>query len=105
MAISSMDDVSIDEFGTRWAHSVCLCGDRVSWARADGPWAVMGGFVTEAYARKGWFNRLFTYVASGKYSLGADSGIILAQDRRVRGPVSIHDGDTRPCPREPTPPT
>ena len=44
----------------------------------------MGGFATEAYARKGWFSRLMTYVGSGKYGVGADSGVILVQDRRVR---------------------
>lgn len=45
---------------------------------------VMGGFVTESYAKKGWFNRIVNYVTRGEYGVGVDNANIIVQNRKVR---------------------
>ena len=35
---------------------------------------IIGGFLTETYAKKGWINRMMSYVTGGQYELGADTG-------------------------------
>eukprot|EP01135_Chromosphaera_perkinsii_P011756 Nk52_evm2s2496 gene=Nk52_evmTU2s2496 len=47
---------------------------------------VLGGFVTEANASRGWLTRLSKYITLGKYRLGSVSGNILVQNR-VTGEV------------------
>ncbi|KXS13885.1 hypothetical protein M427DRAFT_100089, partial [Gonapodya prolifera JEL478] len=42
---------------------------------------VMGGFITEAYAAKGWYSKVFTYLAQGTYTIGSNNANILVQDR------------------------
>jgi len=44
---------------------------------------VMGGFVNEAYAKKGWFSRITSYVTRGAYSIGANDANILVQNRKT----------------------
>ena len=34
----------------------------------------MGGFLTESYARKGWFMRLLEQISHGTYDVGRDNG-------------------------------
>jgi len=43
----------------------------------------MGGFFTEAYASKGWFNKMVSFVSRGEYSVGADNANVLVQNRKV----------------------
>jgi len=40
---------------------------------------VVGGYLTETYARKGWFTRLLHDVTNGTYDIGRDNGRADAQ--------------------------
>lgn len=44
---------------------------------------VMGGFLTEEYASRKWFARLFSFMSFGNYRIGRNNGNILVQDRRT----------------------
>lgn len=44
---------------------------------------VMGGFLTEEYASRKWFVRLFSFMSFGGYRIGKNNGNILVQDRRT----------------------
>ena len=42
---------------------------------------MMGGFLTEEYASRKWFMRLFSFMSFGGYSIGKNNGNIFVQDR------------------------
>ena len=48
---------------------------------------VVGGYLTETYARKGWFQRLLEQVSHGTYDVGRDNGT-------ARRPTTLGGG---PC--------
>jgi phosphatidylserine decarboxylase len=44
----------------------------------------MGGFLTEEYASRKWFMKIFTFISFGGYKIGKNNGNILIQNRAVR---------------------
>jgi len=43
---------------------------------------VVGGFLTEAFAKKGWFLRFMSNIANGKHDIGVDNANVLVLDRQ-----------------------
>lgn len=42
---------------------------------------VLGGFLTEEYAQRTWYAKLFSYVSFGGYNYNTKNGNILVRDR------------------------
>ncbi len=54
---------------------ICALGSIATEEETDD--FIMGGFLTETYAKKGWINRMMSYVTGGQYELGADTGFYI----------------------------